>query len=115
MELDARLLLTAGGMIVSIASAAAIVRQKLTSVVEQLVDIEKRLRVLDQRVDKSELTDQRVEVLSNMLSPERREILHRNLAMMEVKLAACENEIMHLRTMHNHRHPVIEEKTETHT
>ena len=40
-----------GGMLVSVVSAAVIVRQKLATVIEQLYDIEKRLRVLDQRVD----------------------------------------------------------------
>ena len=49
MELDARLLLTLGGMLVSVVSAAAIVRQKLATVIDQLDDIEKRLREIDKR------------------------------------------------------------------
>ena len=98
-----------GGMIVSVVSAAVIVRQKLATVIEQLYDIEKRLRVLDQRVDKSELTDQRVSVLSDMLAPERREKLHRSLAEMEQRIASSESEISHLRGMHNHSHPPVRE------
>jgi predicted nucleic acid-binding Zn-ribbon protein len=107
MELDARLILTISGMLVSVVSAAVIVRTKLAAVIEQLSDIEARFRALDQRVDKSELTDQRVDVLSKMLAPERREILHRSMATMETRLDNAENEISHLRTMHNHRHPPV--------
>ena len=109
MELDARLLLTMGGMLTSVVAAAVLVKAKLAAVIEQLADIEKRLRAMDQRVDKSELTDQRVDVLSSMLSPDRREILHRSLARIEARVDGAENEIAHLRAMHNHRHPPISE------
>jgi hypothetical protein len=105
---DMRLLLTLGGMVVSIASAAAIVKQKLSTVIEQLTDIEKRLRLLDQRVDKSELTSQRVDVLASILSPERRQVLFERIAKQEERLRAAEGEIDHLRDMHNHKHPRIE-------
>ena len=109
MELDARLILTIVGMAISVISAAAIAKQKLQTVIEQLTDIEKRLRVLDQRVDKSELTDQRVSVLSKMLSPDSREKEHKFLARIEARLDAVEAEVSHLRGMHNHKHPVIKE------
>ena len=109
MELDARLILTAATAAGSMIAAAVIVKTKLAVTIEQLKDVEKRLRVLDQRVDKSELTDQRVDVLSSMLSPERREILHRSLASIEARVDGAENEIAHLRAMHNHKHPPISE------
>jgi len=109
MELDARLLLTMGGMLTSGVAAAVLVKAKLSNVIEQLADIEKRLRALDQRVDKSELTDQRVDVLSSMLSPDRRETLHRSLAKLEARLDGAENEITHLRSMHNSKHPRVTE------
>ena len=110
MELDARLLLTMGGMLISVVSAAVIVKQKLATVIEQLADVEKRLRALDQRVDQSELTEQRVTTLSDMLAPPRREQLHRSLASMEQRIVYTEREINHLRSMHNHRHPPIKEE-----
>ena len=58
MELDGKLLITLGGMLVSIVSAAAIVKQKLSSLIDQLEkvsrDYESRIRDLDKRTDRQE-------------------------------------------------------------
>ena len=55
MEIDAKLIVTLIGMLISIVSAATIVKQKLSSVIDQLNDIksdyESRLRDLDKRTD----------------------------------------------------------------
>jgi len=111
VELDLRMLLTLGGMLVSIVSAAIIVRQKLLTVVEQLLDIEKRLRAMDTRVDKSEVragtANQSLEILSGMLSPDRREKHHREIATIDARLGSIEREIGHLKTMHNTKHPPL--------
>jgi len=109
MELDARLLLTMGGMLTSVVAAAVLVKAKLSNVIEQLADIEKRLRALDHRVDRSDLTTQRVDTLQGMLAPEKRERLHRSLAKLEARLDGAENEITHLRSMHNSKHPKVTE------
>jgi hypothetical protein len=110
MELDARIILTISGMAASIIAAAVLVKTKLSVTIEQLKDVEKRLRVLDQRVDKSELTAQRVDTLQKMLAPEKREKLHRSLAAMEQRIVSSESEISHLRGMHNHKHPSVKEE-----
>lgn len=114
MELgDIRLLLTVGGMLVSVVSAFVIVKQRVAGLDAALDDIEARLRVLDKRVDKSELTDQRVDILATILSPERRQVLFERIAKIEAtyeeRMKAAESEIDHLRSMHNHRHPVVKE------
>jgi hypothetical protein len=111
VELDLRMLLTIGGMLVSVVSAAIIVRQRLQQVVVQLQDVEKRLRAVDIRVDKSEVragtANQSLEILSSMLSPDRREKTHRELATIAARLASLERETIHLKTMHNTQHPPL--------
>ncbi len=69
MELDGRMILTLAGMLVSVVSAAAIVRQKLSTVIEQLADTEVRLRGLDRRID---ALDTRTENKSSALTFWRR-------------------------------------------
>ena len=71
--LDLRTMLTVGGMLVSVVSAAVIVQTKLKGVIEQLQDIEQRLRALDSCTDKMHITNevmsQRLGVLSSLLDP----------------------------------------------
>ncbi len=114
-SIDPSFVVTALGMLVSIASAAAIVRQKLASVIDQMQDMEKRLRKSDTRIDKSEVyqstTEQRVSVLSSMLSPERRQVLHERLATMEATLLTLRRDIDAHRaeylSAHNGKHPPV--------
>lgn len=107
MELDARMLLTAAGMLVSVVSAAAIVRQRLATTIEQLQDVEKRLRVMDTRIDKAELTEQKVAVLAGMLSPSERDKAAREIATIVADTKQALDRIKHLETMHNTKHPIV--------
>ena len=81
MELPISTILTLAGMAVSVIAAAAIAKQRLASVIEQLGDIETRLRKIDQRVDRHEtqveMQAQRTSVLSGMMSPDIQERRHR--------------------------------------
>ena len=116
MELDGKLLITLGGMLVSIVSAAAIVKQKLSSVIEQLEkvsrDYEERLRDLDRRSDRQEnaidLNQQKTHVLSSIMSPERLEKNNRELERILVLASTNENRISKLERMHNGKHPSVE-------
>ena len=73
MEFDVRLLLTIGGMLVSVVSAAAIAKQQLKTLSEHIQDIESRLRKLDTRLDKNDnqtdVTIQRLSILAGMMDP----------------------------------------------
>jgi hypothetical protein len=73
MEFDVRLLLTIGGMLVSVVSAAAIAKQQLKTLSEHIQDIESRLRKLDTRLDKNDnqtdITIQRLGILAGMMDP----------------------------------------------
>jgi hypothetical protein len=110
-SLDPSLVVTALGMLVSVVAAAAIVKQRLQAVVEQMMDIEKRIRSLDTRVDTSEVhrstIEQRVSILSTMLSPERRQVLHERLATLEATAITFRRDIDSLRSIHNGRHPPV--------
>lgn len=107
------MLLTLGGMLVSIVSAAIIVRQKLLTVVEQVKDVETRLRKVDIRVDKGEIRQstahQSLEIISGMLSPDRREKYHRETATILARLENIETEISHLKALHNGKHRPVHE------
>lgn len=83
-ELDLRLILTLAGMGVSVVSAAVIVKTKLAAVIDTLADIEHRLRKLDSTVDRQqssiEVSNQKLSVLSGMLSPDKMESRAREMA-----------------------------------
>ena len=55
-SIDIRLIVTLAGMLFSVAGAAAVAKMQLKIINEQLKDIESRLRVMDKRVDHTELT-----------------------------------------------------------
>lgn len=111
MELDARLILTLGGMLVSIVSAAAIVKQKLSTVIEQLTDIEKRLRGMDKRVDMLDTHysthKQRLDILAQMNSPENLRREHMLTAQMQADIGNLKAATDSLRKMHNGVHPPV--------
>lgn len=116
MEIDAKLIITVGGMLISIVSAATIVKQKLASVIEQLNDIksdyESRLRDLDKRTDRQEnaidLNAQKTHVLSSIMSPERLEKNNRELEKILVMANTNGDRITKLEKMHNGKHPPTE-------
>lgn len=111
MELDARMILTLAGMLVSVVSAAAIVRQKLATVIEQLQDTEVRLRGLDRRIDaldtRTEKQEQRLNILAQMSSPELLRRDHMAAAVMQTDIAYLKSETASLRKLHNGVHPPV--------
>jgi len=112
---DLRLLMTVGGMLVSVVSAFVIVKTKLSGVIEQLADMEKRLRKLDSTIDKQhtaiETQVQRTHVLSGMLEPSKREKLHRSLERNTVEIEHLRRDVdAHRReylSAHNGKHPAV--------
>jgi GTP1/Obg family GTP-binding protein len=111
MELDARLLLTLGGMLVSVVSAAAIVRQKLSTVIEQLADTEQRLRKIDQRIDLLDnyeaVVKQRLDILAKMNAPDVLERRYREVAGILSDIKYLKDETARLRHQHNGAHPPV--------
>ncbi len=111
MEIDSRMALTVAGMLVSVVSAAAIVRQKLATVIDQLQDTEVRLRGLDRRIDaldtSAEKQEQRLNILAQMSSPELLRRDHMAAAVMQTDIAYLKSETASLRKLHNGVHPPV--------
>ena len=111
MELDARMILTLGGMLVSVVSAAAIVRQKLSTVIDQLQDTEQRLRKIDQRIDLLDngeaVVKQRLDILAKMNAPDVLERRNREVASMLSDIAYLRAEAAKMHHLHNGAHPPV--------
>ena len=73
-SVDIKLLATIGGIVVSMAGAAAVAKSQIARLTEMLKDVEKRLRASDNRTDKIEnslsTNEQRLDVIAGMMSPE---------------------------------------------
>jgi transcriptional antiterminator Rof (Rho-off) len=83
MEFDIRLLLTLGGMVVSVASAAAIARQQIKYIEEEIKELKGKCNTMELRLDRNDMTtsinEQKLSELSTVTSPKERESLIREL------------------------------------
>lgn len=98
---DIKLLLTLGGVAVSVVAAGAVAKNKIAILSDSLKEVEKRLREADSRTDKIEnaqsTMDRTVHTLSGMMSPE---VMDKNSRLSErhtVKLEYIEIAIKELR------------------
>jgi len=92
--IDVRLVVTIAGILVSVAGASAVARSQIQRIQEMLKDIENRMRQADSRVDQLEnsiLTNgQRLDVISDMMSPANMEIKARESATILARLDVIE-------------------------
>lgn len=113
MELDARLLITLGGMLLSVATSFIVTRQKCIELEEDSKQMQKNITELFDNLEKNNISTQvaenKVAVLTTILSPENREKLHRSLERMQTIIESHSEEIGRLSHMHNGKHPVIKE------
>ena len=109
MELDTRMMLTLAGMLVSVVAAFVIVKTKLQTVIEDISDIESRFRQIDKSNDSQEVTiqnhNQRLDVISGMLSPKEREVIARETASILAEISSLRRDVDKLYNMHNGTHP----------
>ena len=113
---DIKLLITLGGVGASIIGTAAVARAQIGRLMEQLKDVEARLRQADSRTDKleNEASTQvnRLDVIAKMLSPNEREKYARMTERHEVTLKWMEKDyerrVSGLEKMHNDNHPKVE-------
>ena len=114
MELDARLLITVGGMLVSVITSFVVTRQKCIQLEEYCKSMHKSITELYDNLEKNnistEVAENKVAVLSQILSPENREKLHRSLERMETQLKQDRKDLDKILAMHNGSHPVIKAK-----
>ncbi len=101
MELDARLLLTLAGMGASIVSAFVIVKTKLGAVIDQLNDVEQRLRALDGRIDALDVavnsSSKSISIFRDMFNPKERDAASRELERHKIEIAHLREDISELR------------------
>jgi DNA-binding TFAR19-related protein (PDSD5 family) len=111
MELDARLLITLGGMLISVITSFIVTRQKCIELEEDSKQMQKHIGELFDSLEKNNISTQvsanKVNVLATILAPENREKLHRSLERMETTIEAHSQEILRLNKMHNGSHPVV--------
>ena len=71
--IDIRLVVTIVGILFSVAGASAVAKMQIKQLVEQLQDMEQRMRKMDSREDKlatlTETQQQRIDILAKMASP----------------------------------------------
>lgn len=108
MEIDVKLVITLGGMLVSVIGAAAVARQQIKVLIDQIQDQETRMRAGDVRADQLEnllnVQSQRVDILSKMNAPEVLAERNRELSRFETLINVLTNEVNALRHMHNGEH-----------
>ena len=70
---------------------------------------------MDRRMDQAEsgvsVHEQRVQVLSSMLSPETQERRHKEIANLQARIGANEKDLLQLKLLHNSEHPYIPKPT----
>ena len=110
-SIDLRLVLTLVGMLVSVAGASAVAKMQIKVILEKLDDMESRFRVLDSTTDKQETSietmEQRMSVLSGMLSPDNLRRDHMTLAELMANVKQIREDVNHLEKMHNTVHPPV--------
>ena len=83
MELDIRMLVTLGGMLASVVSAAAIARQQIKHLEEEIKEMKSVCNKMELRLDRNDMTtsinEQKINELSVVSSPKEREGLVREL------------------------------------
>jgi len=111
LELDIRLLVTLGGMAVSVISSFVVVRTKLQQVEKDINDTFDRISGLDTRLDandkNTEVTTQRLNIITSMMAPDTLERRHRETERMKATLDIIVSDVASLKKMHNGNHPQI--------
>ena len=94
---DIKLLATLGGIVVSMAGAAAVAKSQIQRLSEMLKDMEGRMRAHDTRVDAQENSLTTVvsglDVIAHMMSPSEREKHHREAATVLARLSVLESSL----------------------
>lgn len=109
--IDLRLIITLGGILFSVAGAAAVGKMQIKAMQDTLHDLEHRLRKIDQRIDGLEngesVIKQRVDIIAKMNAPEvlRREHMQTANMLADISYLKAETERMH--KIHNGSHPPV--------
>jgi SMC interacting uncharacterized protein involved in chromosome segregation len=116
MELDARLLITLGGMLISVITSFVVTRQKCLELEDNSKTMQKNIGELYDNLEKNNISTQvsanKITVLTTILSPENREQLHRSLERMKTEIEHLQKNYDKIMAMHNGKHPSVHEDKE---
>lgn len=108
---DAKMLITLGGILFSVAGAAAVGKMQIKAILLSLVDMEKRMRAFDRLVDgldvETQKQEQRLNILAKMSDPEIKRRDHIQLATLESDVRFLKVETERLVKQHNGSHPPV--------
>jgi len=109
--IDIRLIVTLGGILFSVAGAAAVGKMQIKVIQDTLSDIEARIRKIDVRIDQLENAEsvikQRLDILAKMNSPENLRRDHMQIAHILADIAYLKAESERMHKIHNGSHPPI--------
>ncbi len=116
--IDLRLIITLGGILFSVAGAAAVGKMQIKILQDTLHDLEQRLRKIDQRIDGLEngesVIKQRVDIIAKMNAPEVLRRDHIAMATLTASVEQLRKEMDHQLHIHNSKHiPVASERVGT--
>ena len=108
---DIKFLVTLGGIIFSVAGAAAVGKMQIKTIIESLGDVEKRLRDIDKRLDVLEtnqgIVQNQINTLKSILSPDNLAKQNREIEGIKVSVVEAHKDIDRLFKMHNGSHPEV--------
>jgi len=115
MELDARLIITIGGMAASVITSFIVVRQKVNELEADLKDALSKLSGLDNRLDRNDtstdLVAQKLKIIADMNSPTERDKLSRSFERLECEVEHLRKDVDAHRSeylkSHNGKHPPV--------
>jgi hypothetical protein len=97
-SIDIKTVLTLLGVLASVIGAAAVARAQIKALAEQLSDVEARLRKMDTRTDRLhtqiETQQQKLLILSGMMSPDHEAVRHREAANILCRIARLEKDVL---------------------
>ena len=101
-------------MLISVITSFIVTRQKCIELEEDSKQMQKNIAELYDNLEKNnistEVSENKVAILSQILSPENRERLHRSLERMDTNIERNHKDIEKLIHMHNGSHPEIKAK-----
>ena len=109
--IDIRLLITIGGILFSVAGAAAVGKMSIRVIQDTLQDLEGRMRKIDQRIDHLDngeaVVRQRLDILAKMNAPDVLERRNMQTATMLSDIAYLQDEASRIAKLHNGVHPPV--------
>lgn len=111
-SVDVKFLVTLGGILFSVAGAAAVGKMQIKAIIESLGDVEKRLRDIDKRLDILEtnqgIVQNQINTLKGILSPDNLAKQNQENSALKTKVESLQKDTDRLFKMHNGSHPQVE-------